>query len=55
MPLHDAMFVQSNPIPVKWALYHMKKIPEGIRLPLTPLEAEYRDVVTAACDRLAGV
>lgn len=36
-PLHKAMFLESNPIPVKWALYHMGLIPGGIRLPLTPL------------------
>lgn len=36
-PLHSALFVEPNPIPVKWALHHMKKIPAGIRLPLTPL------------------
>ena len=36
-PLHKAMFLEANPIPVKWALYHMGLIPAGIRLPLTPL------------------
>lgn len=39
--LHAAMFVESNPIPVKWALYRMGKIENGIRLPLTPLSSEY--------------
>ena len=33
--LHEALFVESNPIPVKWALAAMGMMPEGIRLPLT--------------------
>jgi 4-hydroxy-tetrahydrodipicolinate synthase len=35
--LHAALFVESNPIPAKWALWRMGLIPAGIRLPLTPL------------------
>ena len=35
--LHDALFVESNPIPVKWVLQHLGRIDSGIRLPLTPL------------------
>lgn len=35
MPLHKALFIESNPIPVKWALHEMGLIPDGIRLPLT--------------------
>lgn len=38
-PLHHKLFVEANPIPVKWALARMGKIPTGIRLPLTPLSA----------------
>jgi 4-hydroxy-tetrahydrodipicolinate synthase len=38
MPLHKALFLQPNPIPVKWALHEMGHISEGIRLPLIPLE-----------------
>jgi 4-hydroxy-tetrahydrodipicolinate synthase len=41
-PLHEKLFVQSNPIPAKWALYEMGMIDEGIRLPLLPLEESYR-------------
>lgn len=41
-PLNHQMFVESNPIPVKWALHIMKKIGPGIRLPLTFLSAKYR-------------
>ena len=37
LALHERLFVESNPIPVKWALYAMGKMEEGIRLPLTPL------------------
>jgi len=43
MPLHNAMFVESNPIPVKWALHEMGLCDVGIRLPLTPLAEEYRE------------
>ena len=35
MPLHKNLFIESNPIPVKWALHEMGMMPEGIRLPLT--------------------
>jgi 4-hydroxy-tetrahydrodipicolinate synthase len=35
MPLHEAMFVESNPMPAKWALKKLAKIESGIRLPLT--------------------
>jgi 4-hydroxy-tetrahydrodipicolinate synthase len=40
-PFHKAMFVESNPIPAKWALARMGLIPDGIRLPLTPLARQY--------------
>jgi 4-hydroxy-tetrahydrodipicolinate synthase len=43
MPLHKALFLETNPIPTKWALYEMGLIPSGIRLPLMPLDAKYRD------------
>jgi 4-hydroxy-tetrahydrodipicolinate synthase len=46
--LHRVLFVQSNPIPVKWALHEMGLIPAGIRLPMTPLAAEYHDTVRQA-------
>lgn len=41
MPLHHRLFLESNPIPVKWALQEMGRIPSGIRLPMTPLDAKY--------------
>ena len=46
--LHAALFVESNPIPAKWALADMGLIPPGIRLPLTPLSSEYHDRVRRA-------
>lgn len=42
-PLHRDLFVEANPIPVKWALYRMGKIGTGIRLPLVPLSAAARE------------
>ncbi len=51
--LHDKLFVEANPIPVKWALAEMAMIPSGIRLPLTPLSAEYHDILRQAM-RQAG-
>ena len=46
--LHSVLFVESNPIPVKWALHAMHLIPEGIRLPMTPLSENYRESVHEA-------
>ncbi|MCC6207042.1 MAG: 4-hydroxy-tetrahydrodipicolinate synthase [Gammaproteobacteria bacterium] len=54
MALHRDLFVEANPIPVKWALHEMGLIPPGIRLPLTPLSPRYHDTVRSAL-RLAGV
>lgn len=39
--LHRDLFLESNPIPVKWAVSEMGKIPPGIRLPLTPFSGQY--------------
>jgi 4-hydroxy-tetrahydrodipicolinate synthase len=52
--LHDDLFLESNPIPVKWALMEMGKIGTGIRLPLTELSDPYHDKVRRAM-RQAGV
>jgi 4-hydroxy-tetrahydrodipicolinate synthase len=43
MGLHKNLFVEANPIPVKWALNEMGRIDSGIRLPLTPLSAKFHD------------
>jgi 4-hydroxy-tetrahydrodipicolinate synthase len=52
--LHRNLFVEANPIPVKWAVARMGKIKNNLRLPLTPLSAGVQPVVEAAM-RLAGV
>lgn len=49
--LHRDLFIEANPIPVKWALARMGLIPSGIRLPLTPLSAEAQPLVEAALRR----
>ena len=46
--VHHAMFTESNPIPVKWALHEMGLIKSGIRLPLTPLAEQYRESLREA-------
>ncbi|NNM51118.1 MAG: 4-hydroxy-tetrahydrodipicolinate synthase [Pseudomonadales bacterium] len=46
--LHRDLFVESNPIPVKWALHAMGRIDEGIRLPLTWLSESAQSVVALA-------
>ncbi|MFA5940266.1 MAG: 4-hydroxy-tetrahydrodipicolinate synthase [Sinimarinibacterium sp.] len=51
--LHKDLFVEPNPIPVKWALTEMKKIQNGLRLPLVPLDAAHYGAVRAAL-RAAG-
>jgi len=53
-PLHQKLFVEPNPVPVKWALAEMKRMPAGIRLPLVPLAEEFHATVRAAL-RDAGV
>ena len=52
--LHEALFVEPNPIPAKWALAQMGLMGEGIRLPLTPLSAEAQPKVLSAL-RQAGI
>ena len=52
--LHAAMFVQSNPIPAKWAVCQQGLIGGGIRLPLVVLDDEYHGTVRAAMNT-AGV
>jgi 4-hydroxy-tetrahydrodipicolinate synthase len=49
--LHETLFVEANPIPVKWALERMGLIRAGIRLPLTPLSHRFQSRVLAAMDR----
>jgi 4-hydroxy-tetrahydrodipicolinate synthase len=48
LAIHDAMFVESNPIPVKWAVCQLGIIEDAIRLPLTQLSEQYRVKVLQA-------
>jgi 4-hydroxy-tetrahydrodipicolinate synthase len=52
--LHTNLFLEANPIPVKWALYEMGLIHAGIRLPLTMFSEQYHDKLRAAMKQ-AGV
>ena len=45
LDIYELLFIESNPIPVKWMLAKMKKINPGIRLPLIPLATEYHDAI----------
>lgn len=51
MPLHKNLFVESNPIPVKWALHKMGHIGPGIRLPLTSLTPSSHALVQDALQK----
>ena len=48
LPLHSKLFVEANPIPVKWACAELGLIPHGLRLPLTPLSAGLHDTLRDA-------
>lgn len=52
--LHSKLFVEANPIPVKWAVARMGKMKNVLRLPLTPLSANGQEAVEAAM-RQAGI
>jgi 4-hydroxy-tetrahydrodipicolinate synthase len=54
LALHFKLFVEANPIPVKWALQQMGRIEGGIRLPMTPLEARHSEQIMLAL-RQSGV
>jgi len=54
IPLHAKLFIEPNPVPVKWALSEMGLMPAGIRLPLVSLSSQYHDIVRSAL-RDAGV
>lgn len=53
--LHTALFVESNPIPVKWALSRLGLIGPGIRLPLVPLAQPHEATVLAAMRRAGAI
>ena len=48
MGLHENLFLEANPIPVKWALCEMGIIPKGIRLPLTVFSEQYHETLRQA-------
>ncbi|MBC9251707.1 4-hydroxy-tetrahydrodipicolinate synthase [Pseudomonas alcaligenes] len=54
MPLHKNLFIESNPIPVKWALHEMGMMADGIRLPLTWLSPRCHEPLRQAM-RQSGV
>ena len=53
-PLHQKLFVEANPIPVKWALAEMGMIEPGLRLPLSPLAEKFHETVREALQE-AGI
>jgi 4-hydroxy-tetrahydrodipicolinate synthase len=48
IPLHRNLFLEANPIPVKWAAEQLGLVGPGIRLPLTPLSVGYHDALRSA-------
>ena len=52
--LHTHLFVEANPIGVKWVLHTMHKIGPGIRLPLTPLSSSFHRLLLGAMEQ-AGI
>jgi 4-hydroxy-tetrahydrodipicolinate synthase len=48
MPVHKHLFVEANPIPLKWAMARMGLCGAAMRLPMTPLSAANEPVVEAA-------
>jgi 4-hydroxy-tetrahydrodipicolinate synthase len=48
LALHARLFVEPNPVPVKWALAEMGMMPAGLRLPLAPLSEQFHDTVRSA-------
>ena len=52
--LHQALFLESNPIPAKWALHEMGYVTKGIRLPLTPFSVKFHEQLHSAMSN-AGV
>jgi 4-hydroxy-tetrahydrodipicolinate synthase len=48
MPVHKHLFVEANPIPVKWAMAKMGLCGPTLRLPLTPLASSFETTVETA-------
>ena len=51
-PLYAALALETNPIPVKWALFEMNRIGPALRLPMTPLNQNHRDTVRQCLETL---
>ncbi len=51
MPLHDALFVESNPGPVKYAAFRLGLCKPGTRLPLAPVSDQTKAIVDAALEK----
>jgi hypothetical protein len=49
MPVHKHLFVEANPIPVKWAMARMGLCGGTMRLPMTPVQRPTKPVVEGAC------
>ena len=54
-PIHDVLFIETSPIPAKWALLAMGKIDAGIRLPLLPLTSGAQAEVRARLERIGAL
>ena len=54
LPLHQRLFVEANPIPVKWAVAEMGLIEPGLRLPMSPLSEKFHQTVREALQE-AGI
>lgn len=52
LPLHERLFCESNPIPVKWALHRMGRIGQELRLPMTPLSEPCRPELESVLQQL---
>ena len=48
MPVHKNLFVEANPIPLKWAMAHMGLCGSTLRLPLTPMSSSYEPILEQA-------
>jgi 4-hydroxy-tetrahydrodipicolinate synthase len=53
LPLHQRLFLEANPIPVKWAVARMGKAGDALRLPMTPLSSQHHAALEEAL-RIAG-
>jgi len=50
--LHEGLFIETSPIPVKWALNKLGRIPQGIRLPLTVLDKRYEPEIELILNKI---